>query len=40
MTGAPMILPFRALYDRAPTANETDVTITAQNFREFVQTIF
>ncbi|GFF30573.1 hypothetical protein IFM51744_01179 [Aspergillus udagawae] len=40
MTGAPMILPFRALFDRAPTANETDVTITAQNFREFVQTIF
>jgi hypothetical protein len=40
MTGAPMILPFRGLFDRAPTANETDVTITAQNFREFVQTIF
>jgi hypothetical protein len=40
MTGAPMILPFQALYDRAPGPNESDITITAQDFRAFVQTIF
>ncbi|EAW16256.1 uncharacterized protein NFIA_056050 [Aspergillus fischeri NRRL 181] len=40
MTGAPMIFPFRALYDRAPGPNETDITITAQDFRAFVQTVF
>ncbi|GIK05321.1 hypothetical protein Aspvir_009428 [Aspergillus viridinutans] len=40
MTGAPMVLPFRAVYDRAPTANETDIAITAQDFRRFVETIF
>lgn len=40
MTGAPMILPFRALYDRAPGPNESDITIIAQDFRAFVQTVF
>ncbi|KAF7125503.1 hypothetical protein CNMCM5793_001742 [Aspergillus hiratsukae] len=40
VTGAPMILPFRALYDRAPGPNESDITITAQDFRDLVRTIF
>jgi hypothetical protein len=40
MAGAPMILPFRALYDRAPGPNETDITIIAQDFRAFAQTVF
>ncbi|PKX95323.1 uncharacterized protein P174DRAFT_367639, partial [Aspergillus novofumigatus IBT 16806] len=40
MTSAPMILPFQALYDRAPGPNESDITITTQEFRAFVQTIF
>ncbi|KAF4214439.1 hypothetical protein CNMCM5878_009249 [Aspergillus fumigatiaffinis] len=40
VTGAPMILPFQALYDRPPGPNESDITITAQDFRAFVQSIF
>jgi hypothetical protein len=40
MTGSPMILPFQALYDRPPGPNESDITITAQDFRAFVQSIF
>ncbi|KAF9889073.1 hypothetical protein FE257_008050 [Aspergillus nanangensis] len=40
ITGSPMILPFLALYDRAPGPTERDITITAPDFRAFVQTIF
>ncbi|KAL4895672.1 hypothetical protein BDV59DRAFT_172930 [Aspergillus ambiguus] len=40
MTGAPMVLPFRALYDRAPRPNESNIVITDRDFREFVQTVF
>ncbi|KAE8361225.1 hypothetical protein BDV27DRAFT_160897 [Aspergillus caelatus] len=36
--GAPMVLPFQALMDRAPAFNETDISITAQHFRGFART--
>ncbi|KAE8168309.1 hypothetical protein BDV40DRAFT_294853 [Aspergillus tamarii] len=36
--GAPMVLHFQALMDRAPGLNETDIPITAQHFRYFAET--
>ncbi|KAE8143071.1 hypothetical protein BDV38DRAFT_293515 [Aspergillus pseudotamarii] len=40
VSGAPMVLPFHALMDRAPGANETDISITAQDFRVIASTCF
>ena len=42
VAGAPMVLPFRALFDRDPDPSEskTDVAITAQDFREITATVF
>lgn len=39
VTGAPMFLPFRALFDRDPRPGETDVAITAQDFQEITATV-
>lgn len=40
VTGAPMVLPFRALFDRDPSPNERDVSITAQEFQEITAAAF
>lgn len=40
VTGAPMVLPFSALFDRGRWPNETDVLITAQDFRDIIATVF
>ncbi|RHZ74431.1 hypothetical protein CDV55_106213 [Aspergillus turcosus] len=40
VTGAPMTLPFAALYERPPGPNEGDVVITSQMFREIVHSVF
>lgn len=40
VTGAPMMIPFEALYDRGRGPTETDVIITAQDFRDIANTCF
>ena len=40
VAGAPMVLPFRALFDREPGTGETDVVVTDQGFREITATVF
>ncbi|KNG86654.1 hypothetical protein ANOM_005674 [Aspergillus nomiae NRRL 13137] len=40
VTGAPMIIPFEALYDRGRGPTETDVILTADDFRDFASTSF
>jgi hypothetical protein len=40
VTGAPMTLPFTALYERPRGPNEGDVVITSQMFREIVASVF
>lgn len=40
VAGAPMVLLSRALFDRDPGPGETDVVITAQDFREITDTVF
>lgn len=39
VAGAPMFLPFRALFDRNPGPGESDVMITAQDFQEITATV-
>jgi len=38
--GAPMILPFSALYDRPPGPGEVDVVLNAQDFRDITSRLF
>lgn len=40
VAGAPMVLSFRALFDREPGTGETDVVVTDQDFREITATVF
>lgn len=34
VAGAPMVLPFAALYNRPPAANETDVVLNQNDFAD------
>ena len=40
VAGAPMVLPFRVLFDRELGTGETDVVVTDQDFREITATVF
>ena len=40
VTGAPMVLPFSALFDRESGPGETDVAIADQGFREITATVW
>ncbi|KAJ5185740.1 hypothetical protein N7491_006392 [Penicillium cf. griseofulvum] len=40
VTGAPLTLPFAALYDRPPAQGEGDIVLTAQDFLDITSVVF